>query len=177
MSTLVHCSLDKLKKIRYHLFQDHLEHVVFLFLNVQNNEHVSFKIEDYYLVPSSELKYQHEYYVELEDDARAKVIKMAWDKKLSLGEIHSHPKCERDVMFSPSDLSGFQQFVPHVWWRLNKSPYLAIVAGQSDFDALAWVKNSSQSEQIDELLIDNTHLIYPTGLTLKPTKRRYSFYG
>lgn len=177
MSILLHCSLDKFKKVRHHLFQDDLEQVAFLFLNIQKNEQVSFKIEGYYLVPSSELKYHHECYVELTDDARAKVIKMAWDKKMLLGEIHSHPQCKQGVMFSQSDLSGFLEFVPHVWWRLNKLPYIAIVSGQSDYDALVWIKSPNLPEQIDSLVLDDSSQIYPTGLTLKPVERRYSFYG
>lgn len=170
-------SSDKFKKVRHHLFQSNLEQVAFIFLSVKMQKNIFFTVEDYYLIPSSELKYQCKDYVELADDARAKVIKIAWDKKLSLGEIHSHPQSKHGVMFSYSDLSGFSQFVPHIWWRLNTIPYIAIVSGQSDFDALAWIESPNQPKQINELVLDNSSKIYPTQLTLNPVERGYSFYG
>jgi hypothetical protein len=72
------------------------------------------------------------------EEAQARIIKMASDRKLLLGEIHSHPGCRQDAGFSPSDLAGFDDFVPHIFWRLRAKRYVALVFGENDFDALVW---------------------------------------
>jgi hypothetical protein len=78
------------------------------------------------------------YHFELTDETRAKVIKRAHDLGASLVEFHSHTG-PWPAAFSPSDQLGFQEFVPHVWWRLKGKPYLAIVVTQGDFDGLVWM--------------------------------------
>src|SRR5437870_3033122 len=96
--------------IRAHLLQNELEQAVFLFiLNRATQDGMDLEVKDYYLVQENELVGGGEsFYLELTDEARAKVIKMASDRKTALGEIHSHPFSANNCTFSPSDLLGFK---------------------------------------------------------------------
>jgi len=109
---------------------------------------------------------QHGDYLELSDEARARVIKRAHDTGTCLIEAHSHlgkyPAC-----FSPSDWRGLQEFVPHVRWRLKGKPYGAIVVTASGFDGFAWTGKSALPELINALSLEGDGQI-ATGLS-----RRY----
>jgi hypothetical protein len=153
------------RDIEKHL-QKRTEQVVFLFLSqTQSGGDQLFEVMDYYLVPAHELVYESQYHAEVSDEAQRKVIKMAWDKGLALGEIHSHPQDLKDVSFSPSDTKGFKDFVPHVWWRLKKKPYVALVFGKTDFDALAWISDAHAAAGVDRVLVGRKELA-PTGITI-----------
>ena len=88
---------------------------------------------------------------------------MAWDKKLALGEFHSHPGGLWRAQFSASDIYGLDEFVPHVRWRLRGQPYFAIVVAPSDFDALIW--RTPQAEALKEFQVGD-RVLTPTGLTI-----------
>lgn len=103
--------------------------------------------------------------IELSDATRAHVIKRAHDLDASLVEFHSHPY-DWPASFSPSDLLGFEEFVPHVWWRLKARPYLAVVVAPTGFDALAWTRDPRRPEQLSAIRVDGRDL-EPTGLTLR----------
>lgn len=79
-------------------------------------------------------------YLELHDASRARLIKRAHDLGASLIEMHSHPG-PWPAAFSIADRMGLRETVPHMWWRLPKRPYLAIVVAQTGFDALLWIDN------------------------------------
>jgi hypothetical protein len=77
-------------------------------------------------------------HVVLADDVRPRVIKTAWDRNECLIEAHSHgPRGHAE--FSPSDLLGFEEWVPHVTWRLRGRPYAALVVAGDKWDALVWI--------------------------------------
>ena len=79
----------------------------------------------------------------------------------SLIEIHSHPD-PWAAAFSLADREGLRETVPHMWWRLNRRPYLALVVARSGFDALVVGLSAHTAPQaLDGLLVD--------GLTLTPT--------
>ncbi len=90
---------------------------------------------DWYPIPPDGFAVQSRGYIELTDECRADVIKRAHDLGAALIELHSHP-WQRRPRFSPSDLSGLDEFVPHVMWRLKNRPYAAIVVSPTGFDAL-----------------------------------------
>lgn len=159
------------KAISSFLSEKSTEQVVFLSINpVQNDDKIIFDVKDFYLVPEAELD-QSQYSVTLKHEAQARIIKWAWDNDASLAEIHSHPFIKKGVCFSCSDLAGFNEFVPHIWWRLENKPYIAIVFGRNDFDALVWIDNPHFEQSLQGLLIGNV-LLKPTNKTLAYLQKR-----
>lgn len=133
-----------------------LEEAAFLFAHTeQNREDVTFRLVEWYPVGAEEFSFHSGYHIELLDEVRAKVIKRAHDLKASLIEVHSHifPGVPR---FSGSDLSGFEEFVPHVWWRLRGRPYMALVVTQSGFDGLAWLAGPKEPEYVNGVVVGRT---------------------
>ena len=164
MTTSLQLSADQYQALWEHLLQGEQEQVAFLFAEVIGAEHhLLFRIIDFYLVSPDELEVQESYHVSLTDGAQAKLIKMAWDMRLALVELHSHLDPHFPTQFSYSDLYGLAEFVPHVRWRLKGQPYAAIVVGPNDFDALVWRGDSA--ECLDLLEVGEQGL-RPTGLTI-----------
>lgn len=152
--------------IRAHLLQNHIEQVVFAYAHaVQNEDELVLEAGDFSLMEPEDFAIQSSYHVALTDTAQARVIKMAWDRRMALVEFHSHPHARSSLAFSPSDLQGFAEFVPHVWWRLKGQPYLALVLGQASFDALLWQRDPHTPEPLDYLQIGK-RARRPTGLTI-----------
>lgn len=139
------------------------EQVAFLFLRPSgDSDH--FDVVEHMLVPRNGFVHQSAFHLELSDKVRATAIKTAHDLGASLAEVHSHPWPAR-AAFSPSDLAGLDDFVPHVWWRLKGRPYFAFVMGLTSFDALAWVTSPTVPSCIDHIRVANDTL-RPTGITL-----------
>ena len=156
---------DMYDSLRHHLLRGLEEQVAFIFAEgIDRDGDVIFRARELYLVPRDELSVQGPYHVSLTDDAQANIIKMAWDRRLALVEVHSHPGSTWPAQFSPSDLWGLDEFVPHVRWRLRGSPYLAVVLGSSDFDALVWRDRSPEPLASIEV---SGRVLEPTGLTLR----------
>lgn len=132
-------------KLREHLFSRGSEQVAFIYMRAEGDALV---VDDIFCVPPEDLVYESEYHAEISAAAQASAIKIAWDKGRHLGEIHTHPFSTAGTTFSYSDAAGFREFVPHVWWRLKSGPYLAMVFGQHDFDALAWKNGPEEAEEI-----------------------------
>jgi molybdopterin-synthase adenylyltransferase len=165
----LHLGNALLKRIERHLRSRKTEQVAFLFLECAAED--ALVAADIYLVPASELVFESRFHAEVSEAAQAKIIKAASDRKLLLGEIHSHPGCARGAEFSPSDLSGFEDFVPHIFWRLRVKQYVALVFGDHDFDGLAWVNNANDPLPLDSLVVDGRELL-PTGATARELDRR-----
>jgi len=150
--------------------------VAFIFATIfKTKNSMKFQFKSWYSIESHEYEYRGREYVELKDEMRQKIIKKAFDIDASIIELHSHI-CSRGACFSPTDLQGFEEFVPHVWWRLNKKPYAAIVFSKSDFDAFVWLDDPQQYRQLSEIVVDGRHL-YPTGLTLANLEGQYEFWA
>ena len=122
-----------------------------------------FEHVEWYPVPPEGFLERTGAYFELADQTRAYVIKRAHDLGASLVEFHSHGG-PWPASFSPSDQLGFQEFVPHVWWRLRAKPYFAIVVTRADFDGLAWMVDPTTPQHLDGLLVDG-ELLTPTQLS------------
>jgi len=108
---------------------------------------------------------RHADYLELTDQARARIIKRAHDLNASLVEIHSHVGPWR-ASFSYSDVNGLKDTVPHMWWRLKGRPYVAIVVARDGLDAVAWVDNPHTPVALDELLAGD-RVIRPSQTSLE----------
>src|SRR5689334_18202541 len=96
-----------------------VEEAAFLYVSLDGDNLV---VQDWEPVPPNGFSIQTGYHIELTDATRATVIKNAHDRGASLVEMHSHLG-PWPAQFSPSDLSGFADWVPHVRWRLKGRPY------------------------------------------------------
>lgn len=103
-------------------------------------------------------------YLELSDDCRARLIKRAHDTGRCPVEFHSHLDDEPPT-FSLADKLGLEDFVPHVRWRLQNRPYVAIVVSRGGFDGLVWASETRMPEPLTAMLVDGRRLI-PTHRTL-----------
>ena len=159
-----HLKLYIPKKIRADIWKHLLparlvsEETAFMFVSHESKKGTEvFKCLDWCPVPSDGYHLQSAYNIELSDKMRAKVIKQAFDINASLVEFHSHI-AKWPAQFSASDFMGFQEFVPHIWWRLKGRPYLAIVVSRSGFDGFVWIKNPETPERLDIIVADNAIL-------------------
>jgi hypothetical protein len=147
---------------REHL-RGHLEQVGF-FIADFDEACRAFVLREWRAMPPEAFEFQSAYHVTLRDEARPEVIKWAWDAGASLVEVHSHGDHGR-ACFSPSDSWGFEEWVPHVMWRLRGRPYAAMVTADDTFDALAWFDGGGEPSQIERLEVEGE--IYPaTALSL-----------
>jgi hypothetical protein len=151
----------------YMSFRQHLAHgpeEVGFFLASYDAGRRAFELHTWRPIPPDGFESQTDFHFTLRDTVRADVIKWAWDSDACLIEAHSH-RPDGLASFSPSDVWGFEQWVPRVWWRLRGRPYAAIVIGGETFDALAWIEGANAPEQVEQMRVDGeTHL--PTRLTL-----------
>lgn len=142
------------------------EEAAFLFVQAnRHDDHVSFEVIESAKLTANEFSSQLDDYLELADETRARLIKQAHDLGASLVEMHSHPG-PFPAAFSYADRMGLRETVPHMWWRLKKRPYLAIVVAETGFDALVWLENPKIPQQLDGLLADD-RLLRPTNNSLK----------
>jgi molybdopterin/thiamine biosynthesis adenylyltransferase len=165
----IHIDSTLVGRVQGHLRRRKTEQVAFLFATATGPQILT--ASDIYLVPSTELVHESRFHAEISEEAQAKIIKMAADKSLLLVEIHSHPGSVRDTGFSPSDLAGFRDFVPHIFWRLRAKEYAALVFGDHDYDALAWVDDPVVPVRFGALVVDGRAII-PTGVTIRELERQ-----
>ena len=149
-----------------HMLKEKAENVAFLFADAYVEEDgVVFRESSLYLVQPNEFLIQSGYHVSLTDECLATIIKMAWDQQRSLVEFHSHPYGGLPAEFSPSDLHGFQDFVPHIQWRLKGRAFAAVVVAPLSFDAMVWPGRETKPEPLGAIEADGeAHT--PTGKTL-----------
>jgi hypothetical protein len=106
-----------------HLLQSDTEQVAFVFAAVATEvDDTVLAAHDHYLAAPGDFEIHSEFHVELTDEARSRVIKRAWDTGTTPVELHSHPGDFWGAKFSPSDMYGFAEFVPHCRWRLRGRP-------------------------------------------------------
>jgi hypothetical protein len=145
------------------------EEAAFLFVSARRaDDHVCFEVMESTKLTSGDFDSQECDHLELKDETRVRLIKRAHDLGSSLVEMHSHPG-PWVAAFSLADRAGLQETVPHMWWRLPKRPYLAIVMAISGFDALVWLHNPTIPQPLDGLVAGN-RLLRPTNQSLKGWK-------
>lgn len=149
------------------------EQAAFLFVVPhQTGDAVVFNTIDSTKLVADDFELQAIDYLELADSARARLIKRAHDLDASLVEMHSHPR-PWNAAFSPSDLLGLSETVPHMWWRLKKRPYAAIVVAPSGFDAMVWLESPESPRALD-CLAAGARMLRPTNLTIRLGNERNS---
>jgi hypothetical protein len=116
------------------------------------------------LLKAEHFSVQEAYYLELTDATRARVIKRAHQLSCSLIEFHSHVGHAK-AQFSGSDIAGFKDIVPHIWWRLAKRPYAAVVVARDGFDAFIWSDNPEAPVRLDQMKAGE-RILYPTNRTI-----------
>ena len=175
-------TLLKLPAAIYKSLQEHLlpprsknEQAAFVFAwaDTSAGNRTVFQFLDWLPLKPDNFAAQHEAYLELRDEMRGTLIKRAHDLNASLVEFHSHPG-PYPSQFSPSDLAGFHEFVPHVWWRLRGRPYAAVVVAPTGFDALAWLTSPQEPVTLSAITVDRQRLT-PTGITLRKREEGHLF--
>lgn len=155
--------------MRLHLLPVHsrLEQGGFLFSRyvTEDGRNPFFTYVDWIPLYADDYAEQYQDYLELTDATRARIIKRAHDLDTCLMEFHSHPG-PYPAAFSPSDMHGFGEFVPHVRWRLKGKQYAAVVIAPSGFDALAWVDKVGTAVQLHTIETD-IEILHATALTLR----------
>lgn len=151
------------------------EEAAFIFATVlQSHDRIAFNFKELYKAKPQDFAFQSAYHFEFTDEVRGMVIKKAHDLNASIIEFHSHIDSEF-IQFSPTDLSGFSDFGPHVLWRLKHKPYCAVVFTTQGFDALVWVDNVDEPLPLDGVKIDDKCL-KPSKETLKQMDK-YGYRG
>ena len=117
---------------------------------------------EWFPVPPEGFVSRSRLHLELNDATRAAVIKRAHDLRASLIEFHSHHG-PWPAEFSASDWAGFEEFVPHVRWRLRGRPYAAVVVTLTGFDAFVWSDAARAPARLEAIIVD--------GQRLEPTRR------
>jgi hypothetical protein len=123
-------------------------------------------LRDWWLVPPAGYERQGEYHVTLTDEAQNQAIRWAWKADACLVEAHSHGDLE-PAKFSTSDLTGFQDWVPHLWWRLRGRPYAAIVTAARTIDAIGWIADPVVPEAVRRIDLDDGSHFPTTGQTIE----------
>lgn len=146
--------------------QDQVEQAAFVFArHIEQSDFTILEALDAYCASREDFVSQETDYLELTDEARAKLIKCAHDLHATLIEMHSHPG-PWPAAFSFADRVGLTAIVPHMKWRLPGRPYVALVVSDASFDALVWLNNCAAPTGLDALVVGDRTL-KPTNLSLK----------
>ena len=165
MTMLLHLPREAHETLLTHLLpmQNRAEEAAFVFARPAETtgrrtlEHVEWSP-----VPPEGFASRSRFHFELSDATRAAVIKRAHDLRASLIEFHSHHG-PWPAEFSASDWAGFEEFVPHVRWRLRGRPYAAVVVTLTGFDAFVWSDVAHAPARLEAIIVD--------GQRLEPTRR------
>lgn len=143
------------------------ESAAFIFAEFREVDHsLILSAKDYFLIERDGFKAQYDDYIELSDETRISIIKKAHETNTALIELHSHPfNSPSAAGFSLADMNGFEETVPHIWWRLPNRPYAAVVISPCGFDSLVWLKNPHSPQCLTALRVDG-ELLRPTHMTL-----------
>jgi hypothetical protein len=149
------------------------EHAAFMLAEVEES---TFNIVDLRVMRAEDYESRSGLHLDLKDEVRPELISWAWERRLSLVEVHSHkPGFAR---FSRSDLWGFEEWVPHLWWRLKCAPYVALVKAGDEWDGMAWLRSAEEPEAVVGIEIVEslevptpTQVIAPTGATLAALRK------
>lgn len=141
-------------RLQQHLLRDleANEEAAFVFVRPKPEASHILEFVGWYPVPPEGFEVQLPYHFELTDEARAGMIKRAHDLGASVVEFHSHTS-DWPAQFSPSDWFGFQEIVPHMWWRLKGRPYAAVVVSHRDFDGFVWRVDAYTPERVAGILV------------------------
>lgn len=140
---------DEYTRLWSHLLpEDHqLEEAAFIFARpIEGGS--ALLCESLWLLQPADLSVQLPYHIELDESVRGTLIKQAHDTGTVVIELHSHLG-DRPAEFSWSDLAGFDDWVPHVRWRLQGRPYGAVVVARDSFDGFYWDAGVERIDMFD----------------------------
>jgi proteasome lid subunit RPN8/RPN11 len=166
-------------KLKRHLFQNDLEQAAFLFATFSaDGGTLKMTAVEVHLVLPEAWDCQSEMHLQMSDEERGKILKMARDKGLALVDCHSHPHAGDDVWFSGSDVAGITEFAAYVNWKLGNKPFAAIVWGEDSIDAVAWNGAFDCAQPVEAVRIENgskPRMLVPknTWFTRRYWKNRY----
>ena len=166
MNCIINIPDDVERRVNAHLFSSTKEEAAFLFASVEESaDELRFVRQEAYLVPPEGWESQHEYYLEMTDQERSRIMKMAMDGHHAVIDCHSHPGSGDSVAFSPTDRQGITEFAGYVKWKLRGTPYAAIVWAERSIDAVAWHGDFSRPVIVSEIYVDATppRVTRPTG--------------
>ena len=160
-------------QLQVHLFggagtTDLPEQAAFLFTKPYDGGEV-LSVKDAHLSLQSDFVFQSGFHIHLADEMRPMLIRHAIEENACLIEVHSHNH-RGVVSFSGSDLAGFDEWVPHVRWRLGGRPYVALVFGYDTFDALCW--RNGVPEKLARIAFDHGGELFPTSATFRRLQSR-----
>lgn len=145
--------------------RNRLEQAAFLYARARpEGAEIRFEVVEIDKLRPIDFELQLEFHLELRDSARARVIKRAHDLGASLIEIHSHTG-GLPAAFSASDFAGLRDTVPNILWRLKGRPYIAMVAAQSGFDALVWLRTADEAEPLSGVVSEG-RMLKPTNISI-----------
>lgn len=170
MQFFIDLSVQQYADILAHLLTngDTRESAAFIFADFhEDNRSLILRPQDYLLICQEGFTVQQDDYIELSDESRIAIIKKAHQTNTALIELHSHPfESPWSAAFSLADMAGFDETVPHMWWRLPRRPYAAIVVSPYGFDSLVWSKDPRSPQSLTALRVDG-EILKPTGMTLR----------
>ena len=153
------------RAVRDHLFQSEIEQGAFLFSRTRSAENeLLIEVVDCYLIPAEGWEVQLDVYLEMKDQERGKIMKMARD--CGVVDCHSHPDSQDEIAFSPSDRKGITEFAAYAKWKLPGKPYVAMVWGESSVDAVVWHDSFEAPWQLGEVRVTSptrTRVATPRG--------------
>lgn len=171
IKTKISISIDQYQSLKKHLFLGTDEQVAFLFCRwFENSSELVLICENIYKIRPKDFEVQSNYHIHLSDKVRQTIIKKAWDNNQCIIETHSHRGIGYKAQFSYSDISGFNEFVPHVRWRLKYRPYIALVFTEKDFDALVWYGETNEPFPLEQIKLGG-NFIMPTNITIESLQK------
>lgn len=150
------------ERLRGHLeMDDEIEQVAFLLTEPYAGDE-TLRVAAVQVIEAESFNFQSGYHVELADEVRPDLIKRAWEEEACVIEVHSH--IDGPARFSWSDMAGFDEWVPHMRWRLRRRPYAALVFAPDDFDALIW-DGDAGPDRLQALVVLDGPVLRPTDDT------------
>lgn len=154
------------RRVRAHLFQNELEQGAFLFAQIkQETAQTILEVAEVYLVPPDGWQLQMDVHLEMKDEERAKIMRLARQKNLALVDCHSHPGSFNKVWFSTSDRYGISEFALYAKWKLSGKPYAAMVWAESSIDAVVWDGSFRAALPVAQVTVidDQARILIPEG--------------
>lgn len=167
MTAVVCLTQSQFSQLMLHLIprRHNVEQLAFLFVKPeQSRDSLRLVCEDTWCCAPDELDHQSAYHISLRDETKASLIKKAHDTECALVELHSHVG-NAAAEFSPSDHFGFEEFVPHVRWRLKGQPYAAIVVTKRDMDGFIWAGQEITAARLQGIEVDGSLAAKMNGLS------------
>lgn len=165
--------------LKKHLFQNKVEQGAFLFSKVlESPEELRLEAVDLYCVPPDGWEVQEKYFLEMKNDERARIMKIARDGDFAIVDCHSHPRQGKLVCFSPSDCKGIEEFATYARWKLDRRPYAAMIWGEASIDGILWHGDFTKPHFIDEIQIigKKPTVLLPRNIWyLKPAIKSYGY--